>query len=319
MTTFLSKDQGYFASSKNTAMKQVAFVTYSKEPTLTGDDKLLAQYLSQQHITVHAVLWDDAAVNWTRFDAIILRSTWDYFERPADFNEWLDKLAALQCRVWNPLPVIRWNLDKNYFKQFSENGILLPPYVICGKDDNQPLHSILAGNGWDKAVVKPAISGGAYHTWITDTATAKADEQRYHNLKQSGDVIVQVFAEEIHTQGELSLIFFDKKFSHAICKNAKAGDFRVQAQFGGTATPIEPGHDILMQATTLLNNIPEPLLYARVDGVVANDGSFLLMELELIEPSLFMSTHPDACANFYQALVELLLLNTSPAMQQQPG
>lgn len=284
---------------------QVAFVTYHKFPDLYEDDQLLQQYLIQKDIVVTAVSWDDDTINWKEFDIIVLRSMWDYFERPMEFDKWLDKLVLVGCNVLNPVSVVKWNQNKTYFNDFSKKGVLLPPYVICSPNKVSTLKSILKDKGWSKAVVKPTISGGAYNTWITNTDTVDDDELRFTELVQHGDVIVQVFVEEIITKGELSLIFFNKKFSHAICKKAKQGDFRVQLQFGGTNTAIQPDADILAQATDLLNSIPETLLYARVDGVVTDDNEFLLMELELIEPVLFVSTDDKACENFYTAFVKI--------------
>ena len=284
---------------------QVAFVTYHKFPDLYEDDKLLHQYLTQKSIEVIPVSWDDASVNWQQFDVIVLRSMWNYFEQPVEFDQWLDKLKLLGCKVLNPLSVVKWNQNKNYFDDFSKNGVLLPSYVICSQKNNITLKSILQENNWNKAVVKPTISGGAYNTWIANIDTVDIDENRFAELLKNGDVIVQIFVEEIITKGELSLIFFNKKFSHAICKRVKQGDFRVQVQFGGTVEPIEPNELILTQATNLLNSIPETLLYARVDGVITNDGNFLLMELELIEPVLFVSTNNKACENFYNALIAI--------------
>ena len=285
---------------------QVAFVTYHKFPDLYEDDQLIQQYLVQKGIDVIPVCWDDATVNWQQFDYIILRSMWDYFERPIEFDNWLDKLTALNCKVLNPVPVVKWNQNKNYFDDFSKKGILLPAYIICKQKENHSLKQILQNNNWSKAVVKPAISGGAYNTWTINIGTVENDETRFTELVQQGDVIVQKFVEEIVTKGEFSLIYFNKKFSHAICKNAKQGDFRVQLQFGGTNTVIQPDAAILKQAADLLNSIPEALLYARVDGVVLNDGKFLLMELELIEPVLFVTTNETACENFYNAFIEII-------------
>ncbi|MBK9732440.1 MAG: hypothetical protein IPO83_14390 [Chitinophagaceae bacterium] len=284
---------------------QVAFVTYSKFPDLTEDDQLLMHYLVQKNITVSPVQWDDKTINWQQFDTIILRSMWDYFERPHEFDQWLDKLEALDCNVLNPLSVVRWNQNKHYFNDFRRKGVLLPAYVICSRNDKQTLKKIMEESGWSKAVVKPVISGGAYNTWVTTIDTVASDEIRFAELLKTGDVIVQIFVEEIVTKGELSFIFFNKKFSHAICKKAKHGDFRVQTQFGGTAEVIQPDAAILMQASELLSSIAEPLLYARVDGVVTDDGKFLLMELELIEPTLSFFINENACENFYDALVEL--------------
>lgn len=283
----------------------IAFVTYAKVPDFTIDDRLLAQYLSQRNIVVTPAPWDDASIDWHQFDVIILRSTWDYFERPVEFNRWLDRLLPLSDKILNPLSVVKWNQDKRYFDDFTKKGIGLPPYIICPRNGKANLKQIMEDNGWRKAVVKPAISGGAYHTWVVHTDTAIADQPRFAALQETGEVIVQVFVEEIITNGELSLVFFNKKFSHAICKKAKQGDFRVQTEFGGTAVSIQPDKALLSQATDLINSIAEPLLYARVDGVVMEDGRFLLMELELIEPVLSVFSHEKACENFYEALLAL--------------
>ncbi|MFN8283190.1 MAG: hypothetical protein U0U67_08230 [Chitinophagales bacterium] len=284
---------------------QVAFVTYHKFPDLYEDDQLLQQYLIQKDIEVIPVSWDNSSINWQQFDWIILRSMWNYFEQPIEFDKWLDKLASLNCNVLNPISVVKWNQNKNYFDDFSQKDVQLPAYVICSKNENSTLKQIMQENNWSKAVVKPTISGGAYNTWTTTIETVDNDEIRFAELLQHSDMIVQVFVEEIITKGELSLIFFNKKFSHAIYKKAKQGDFRVQLQYGGSVEVIQPDDAILEQAAALLNNIPENLLYARVDGVVTNDGKFLLMELELIEPVLFVSTNKNACENFYNALISV--------------
>ena len=131
----------------------LAFVTYVKEPNLTKDDQQLAAYLSQKGIVVTPVLWDDSTINWQNFDAIVLRSMWDYFERPVEFNAWLDRLASIECTVLNPLSVVKWNQDKNYFDNFSERGISLPPYFICPRKSAITLTTIMKENGWHKAVV----------------------------------------------------------------------------------------------------------------------------------------------------------------------
>lgn len=283
----------------------IAFVTYKGFPDLTADDKTLAGYLAGKNIRVDTVLWDDEQVSWLQYDAIVLRSTWDYFDRVDEFDAWLQKLEQLNCRVFNPVPVMQWNKNKNYFIDFSQKGIQLPPYHYCLKNNGEKLVDILKKNNWAKAVVKPSVSGGALNTWVTELHSASADEASFAELLQNGDVIVQKFMDEIVTEGELSLVFFNKKFSHAICKRAKQGDFRVQTQFGGVATPFEPDELLLQQSLDLLKTINEPLLYARVDGIIV-DGQFNLMELELIEPVLSVYSNENACENFYIALCELM-------------
>lgn len=290
----------------------VAFVTYALLPELNADDKIIAQYLTERNINVTAVSWDDPRIDWQKFDVLVLRSMWDYFERPDEFNTWLEKIEALGCPVLNPVSVVRWNSNKRYFDTFSKLGFKLPAYKIYERGSNESLTTILAENGWKKAVVKPVISGGAYNTWITEVSTAPSQEEKFQQLLNTSDLIVQTFIDDIATEGELSLIFFNKQFSHAIQKKPKAGDFRVQTQFGGTAVAFTPPANVMNVAKKLVESIEEPLLYGRVDGVLTANGEFLLMELELIEPLLSVFIHPDACENFYQALKALLVFDLRP-------
>jgi glutathione synthase/RimK-type ligase-like ATP-grasp enzyme len=285
----------------------VAFVTYAGLPDLNHDDKIIARYLSEKNIHVTPVLWDDATVDWRTFNVIVLRSMWDYFERPGEFNVWIEKMESLGCLVLNPLSVVRWNSNKRYFDSFLNRGFKLPSYGIYGSDCADSLTEILKSNSWTKAVVKPAISGGAYNTWVTTLETADSDESRFRKLLATGEIIVQKFVDDILTEGELSLIFFNKQFSHAIQKKPKAGDFRVQTQFGGSSVSIDPSKDVMEVATALIESIEEPLLYGRVDGVLTSDGNFLLMELELIEPVLSVFTDHNACEKFYRALMDLAI------------
>jgi len=288
---------------------QIAFVTYKDEANLTEDDNALAQYLSKKNIFVNPVVWDDIKINWQGYDAIVLRSTWDYFEKTAEFNVWLDKIELLGCIVLNPVSVVRWNQSKKYFLDLSHKGILIPPYQYLLKRTHSSLADILKDNDWKKVVIKPAVSCGSFNTWIANSSPTAADELRFTEMLEKADVIVQKFMEEIITEGELSLIFFNKQFSHAISKRPKNGDFRVQLKFGGTTDPVVPGKKIVQQAANLLSSINESLLYARVDGVIAGEDKFYLMELELIEPRLSVSSNVKACENFYEALLQLLPVN----------
>lgn len=213
----------------------VAFVTYPLLPGLHADDNIIAEYLTKRNIIVSAVSWDDPNVDWKKFDALVLRSMWDYFERPGEFNAWIEKIEAMGCVALNPVSVVRWNANKRYFDHFSKLGFKLPPYKICDQGSGGSLASILETSGWSKAVVKPVISGGSYNTWVVETSTAPLHEEQFQKLLSTSDLIVQKYVEEITSEGELSLIFFNKQFSHAIQKKPKTGDFRVQTQFGGTA------------------------------------------------------------------------------------
>lgn len=283
----------------------ICFVTYSKQENLTADDSAAAACLQAAGIFVTAVCWDDENVSWSSFDAVIIRSTWNYYLKIKEFNEWLDKLAQLGCLVLNPVSVIRLNQNKKYLVNFSESGKNIPAFKYFPQNSFVDISKILLENQWNKAVIKPAVSGGAYNTWIASKSTAAIDSARLNELLKTGDHIVQEFIEEILTEGELSLIFFNKVFSHAIIKKPKTGDFRVQTDYGGTATDFYPGEEIIVDAAAFLSHIQEPLLYARVDGVLVNNV-FYLMELELIEPALFFTKNNYAPQNFYRALITML-------------
>lgn len=182
-------------------------------------------------------------------------------------------------------------------------GKYIPPFVFCDKGSKLSLANILRSNKWSKAVIKPAVSGGAFNTWVSSADVE--DEEQFEQMLIDGDVIVQKFMDEIVDHGELSLMFFNKVFSHAILKKTGQGDFRVQTQFGGTSKEIFPDKEIIQYASSLLDDIHEPLLFARVDGLLVDD-QFYLMELELIEPALFMAKSEHTCENFYRAFTHLM-------------
>jgi len=283
----------------------LAFATDRDHPDFAEDDRILVSYLKQRGYTITAAVWNDPEINWEKFDALIFRSVWDYFIHRRQFDQWLEKLALLSLTVFNPLSIVRWNKDKTYFNIFKAKGILIPAYEIIKAKSQQNLSELLHLNGWDKAVIKPTISGGAYNTWVTSKAQASEHQMKFEYLLTEQDFIVQQFAQEIIDDGEWSLIFFNKKFSHAVCKKARVGEFRVQAQYGGQHQAVIPDKTMMDQAEAVLNLIEEPLLYARIDGFRDKQFQFNLMELELIEPVLFFDSNPAACDNFHTALQEM--------------
>jgi len=276
----------------------ICFITYREQPLLTPDDHVLAAYLESKDITITAAPWNDNTVDWTIFDAIILRSAWDYHLKLAEFNAWLNRIERLGCTLLNPAPVIKWNQNKKYLLDLRDANTAIPPFVFCGQNSVARLDKIFEENKWEKAVIKPAVSCGSFNTWISSPGSALKDSPALQVMLRGGDVIVQKFVPEVLDRGELSLIFFNKHYSHSVIKKATGGDFRVQAKFGGTVHHIQPSATIINSAAGLLAAIPWPLLYARVDGVLAGH-EFVIMELELIEPALFVAYDKDACKNFH--------------------
>jgi glutathione synthase/RimK-type ligase-like ATP-grasp enzyme len=286
-------------------MSTVALVTYRDLPRLTSEDQLVCSFLQTLGVQTQAVIWDAPGVAWDRYQAVVVRSCWDYHLHPSRFIGWLGDLERLQVPLWNPAPILDWNLHKTYLRDLQTQGIAIPPTCWLQRGSTAELPIIFADYGWKQAVIKPAISATAYNTWRTTRQRASHDQQRFAALLRQSDLLVQQFMEPVVTYGEWSFVFFQKQYSHAVLKKAKAGDFRVQDDFGGTVEVVSPGPELIEQAQQIINRIRGPLLFARVDAIELN-GRLVLMELELIEPYLFLQSTPHAVERFARAILTLL-------------
>jgi glutathione synthase/RimK-type ligase-like ATP-grasp enzyme len=282
-------------------MTRVAFVTSDEWPQLTPDDTCAADVLRGRGIEIVPALWDDASVDWAAFDAVVLRSTWDYHRRIEEFKTWLDRMEREQVRFWNPVSVVRWNMDKNYLRELGEAGSSIAPSAWYRAGDEADLAELMQAREWSKVVMKPIVSAAAENTYSTATSDVATVQGKMNELLRSGGVVVQEFMPEVQEQGEWSLIFFDKQFSHAALKKPAKGDFRSQRLYGGTTEVAHPSGALVQQARALVDRVPERLLYARVDGIVREDKLYL-MELELIEPFLFLEYGEDAKERFADAV-----------------
>jgi glutathione synthase/RimK-type ligase-like ATP-grasp enzyme len=214
---------------------------------------------------------------------------------------WLDRLEADKVNIWNRIPTLRWNTNKSYLTMLGKKGVSVIPSIILTKPDEVSFTEI---SRWGTIVVKPTIGASAYGTERFDTGKGPSWQRHIEKMLADGPVIVQHYFEEIE-QGEYSFIFFDKKYSHAVIKVPKKSEFRTQPWFGGSETHTDPDPAFVRQAEKVLAAIDEPLLYARVDGINVN-GIFLLMELELAEPYLFLDTDSTSPQRFADAIVSHL-------------
>jgi len=299
------------------APRRVALVTSEAFANLYEDDHLLVGALEDIGIAAVPAVWSDAGVDWGAFDALVIRSPWDYFERVDEFRAWLDARIASGVRLCNPAEVLAWNFDKGYLQDLARAGVALVPTICIARSERADIAALARARGWNDIVVKPTIAGGAYRTYrfaIEDIDRHAADIAR--TLEDRG-VLVQPFLPEIQSGGELSLLFFDGVFSHAVRKRPAAGDYRVQFQFGGTNEDAQVSEALIEQARACIAQAPALPVYARVDGVV-KDGSFLLMELEVFEPLMFLSRHPEAPMRFARA-IERVLSGTAPRRRTPSG
>ncbi len=288
------------------AVPVVAFVTFDEKPDFAPDDFYLVRYLRNNNVKVYPVVWSDPGIDWTKFDLIVFRSIWDYYLKPEQFNQWLNTMKPAMLPFQNSLSVLEWNRDKKYLLSLRDAGIPIPDFQYCQHNIPCDLTTILDRMKNGTAVVKPSVSGGAYNTYLASAPVSVAEDEKFQSLLRKGSVIVQEFREEIKTNGEISLIFFDRVFSHAVQKVAMPGDFRVQPKFGGQPLLVQASADLVNLGLEILKQVPEELLYARVDLLLLDNGTYSLMELEMIEPILFAEYEPRAPENFFRALMKFL-------------
>jgi len=278
----------------------IGLVTYGTHPDLTDDDRPLLRALAARGLDAAPVVWDTPGVPWSGFRALVMRSAWNYHAKPRAFTAWLTMLKERGIPLWNPVPVVRWNMHKRYLRDLERAGVAVPATEWVARGDPRPLRTLLATRGWNDAIVKPAISASATDTWRT-TGDAVADDARFLELAGRRDVLVQPAIPEVAANGEWSLMYLDGAFSHAMLKRPRAGDFRVQAEHGGTAERLEPPAALVAAGSAVVAAIPGDWIYARVDGVETARG-FVLMELELIEPVLFLSESEGAAERLAAAV-----------------
>ena len=277
--------------------RKIAFATQQKQAEITADDALAATALAKFGIDVIAVPWDQGGIDWAGFEAVVLRSCWNYIHQPREFVLWIEMLERKEVRLINDGETVRWNMEKTYLKELVEAGVAVVPTVYAPQGSVLSIGEVLEQNGWARAVIKPTISGTALHTWVSSRGSLKEDQRRLDTLLERRSMMLQKYLPEVETEGEWSLIYFHGKYSHAVMKVPRRGDFRVQNDFGGSEQARTPELSIQQQAEEILGVRGRDSAYARVDGVI-HEGRFLLMELELIEPVLFLGSNPEAAERF---------------------
>ena len=188
--------------------KKIAFVTNKDWPELTPDDHVAAQCLRLRGADCFPIRWDSVDVNWKSFDLIVIRSCWDYHKRVNAFLGWIEYLGRLELPFWNPPDVIRWNYNKFYLKSLQDVGVKIPPTVFLTRETEASLSELIKSNGWEKAVVKPAVSATAYQTWIAYPEKNERHEENFRAMLHKGGVLVQEFQDEIVRDGEWVAHFF---------------------------------------------------------------------------------------------------------------
>ena len=280
---------------------RIALVTGASMAKPDPETHWLVAALANQGVAADVLPWD-GATDWATYPLVVVRTPWDYFRHLDAFLAWAERTSALTQLV-NPVTVIAWNSHKGYLRELAADGVATVPTLWIERAAAAP-GARLAAPGWDEVVVKPAVSIGAI-----GALRARADDPaclaHLESLVAEGDVMVQPFVRSIAEAGEMSLIYFGGVFSHAICKRPAAGDYRVQDMYGGTVHAHTPTMAERTLAEAVLQHAPAATSYARVD-LVSHEGRPVLMELEAIEPELFLGATPDAAANFAAELARQL-------------
>lgn len=286
---------------------KIAYVCYRREEKFSlmeEENARLLKFLQSKGLEVSEEIWDDASVDWAGFDLVLLKAPWDYFDKYEKFLAWLDLLDQLKVRLLNPSRLVRWNSDKHYLKEIEASGLAVIPFELLEKGEEPLLEPWFDYFSADKLIVKPAVSGGAKNTFSFTREEAKGISLKLLPFLKEEAFLVQPFMPQIQEEGEWSFMYFNGRFSHSLLKKAKRGDFRVQNVHGGSIHPQKASAALQEQADAYVSAFAKECLYARVDGL-QKDGKFYLMELELIEPFLYLEGAPESFENYYLALQEV--------------
>lgn len=286
------------------AMTSIALATAFPAYALDDDLQPLVEACVRAKMSVSVVAWDDPTVSWPRFDAVVLRSTWDYTQRLAKFLAWCEAVSTC-TRLFNPLDIVRWNTDKRYLRDLAGAGApVIDSFFLAPGDDVAALPAL------EEFVVKPTVGAGS--RGARRFIASECDEARKHAkalMDQGQHALVQPYLRDVDSAGETALLFFDGAFSHAIRKGPllHRGTASTRALFAAEhITARVPSDDEMLAARKVIAALPfaKPL-YVRVDLLPSADGPQLL-ELELTEPSLFLHHSEGAADRFVSALLTRL-------------
>jgi len=269
------------------------------------EDNYVLEALAAHGLNVIKKDWSDPEFDWSTARALMFRTTWDYFERYSEFAPWLSSVSQT-CLLLNSAEIINWNIDKHYLSDLMSAGINVAPTKFLKRNTSITLDALFKQTGWTKAVLKPAISGGAWNTYRLSPDSALAHESIFSELISKEDMLFQEFLNDIETFGEISLMFMGGSYTHAVRKIAKPGDFRVQDDHGGRVEVYDASSPEIEFGISALAASPFSPIYARVDIVRDNTGKLSLCELELIEPELWFRNNPSAADELAKACLEVL-------------
>lgn len=285
--------------------KYCAFLTMDDTTGWSIDADLAIPPLQSLGWQIETVPWRSPGTDWDRFDAVYIGTPWDYPQDVAHFMEVLTRIDRSTAVLVNDLEMVRWGLPKTYLRDLEARGADIVPSLWFDGPSRGLAPGQVAGFfdtlASDRIVIKPVVSTNATDTFLLDRNDAAATESRLLSTFAGREFVVQPFIGNISIEGEFSLFYFGGVYSHAIRKVPKPRDFRVQEEHGANIEGVQPEPLLLDCADRILRLVQPSPAYGRCDLVRGPDGRFLLMELELIEPSMYLRMDADAPARFAAA------------------
>lgn len=278
-----------------------AFLTMEDESAFVTDYRPGIPPLEALGWGVDCVPWRRAGTDWDAYDAVYIGAPWDYTEDPARFMAVLETIDRSRAVLVNPLALVEWNLRKSYLRELEQRGAAIVPSTWYGHFDDTLPDGWFAEHGSEALVIKPQVGANAADTFVLERPVDDGTRQMLARLFHHRPFFVQPFIASIRDVGEYSLFYLGGELSHAIRKVPKRGDFRVQEEHGADILPAVADASLAAAGNAVMQLVTPAPAYARVDFVRGDDGRWLLMELELVEPSLYLRMHPDAPARFAMA------------------
>lgn len=272
------------------------------------------EYVTDYHLSFDAmeshgweavtVSWQDPSNDWDSFDAVYLCTAWDYPENPELFLEVLERIEASSAHLINPLPLVHWSLAKTYLRDLEERGGAIVPSIWFDEFESAQIAGWFETLRTDKIVIKPQIGANAQHAYVLEEPVSSELASELGRSFAHRPFFVQTFMGNVQSEGEYSLFFFGGEYSHAILKTPKEGDFRSQEEHGSDIQSVAATAAQVTAAEKLLALVEPKPTYVRVDLIRDDNDNFLLMELELIEPSLYLRTDALSAERFSRAFDE---------------
>jgi len=290
----------YLAKEQYFVVMDVALITCSERSELSESDTLLQKALAARDIEALPLVWNDPAVDWSRPLVSVIRSTWDYHLQRTAFLEWAQHVSQLHS-LWNPLPLLHWNTHKGYLHDLKELGVPIIPtcWLVQGASVN--LAQLMQKHNWSEVVLKPAVSADSYGTIKVREDVVEEGQLYLDHMLSLRDMLIQPFLPAIMSNGERSLMFIDGEVTHAVVRPPVLYDMQNQPHLPKKEL-VTPREDELQLAQKIISSLSSPVLYGRIDLVRDGDGQLRLMEVELVEPELWLTWMPTAAERFADAI-----------------